>query len=122
MRRLTSLSRRRFGQGLGASLALASTPQGATAHDGPHVVTVRMSRFTFVPAGVEIRPGDTVIWTNEDLAPHTATARDDSWETGALEVGESQRITFAAPGEFQYFCAFHPHMVGSVSVLPSGGG
>jgi plastocyanin len=122
MRGLTPLSRRRFGQGLGASLALASAPHGAAAHDGPHVVTVRMSRFAFVPAGLEIRPGDTVVWINEDLAPHTATARDGSWDTGTLETGVSARIAFATPGDFEYFCAFHPHMTGTVSVRSLSGG
>lgn len=122
MRRLTSLSRRRFGQGLGASLALASAPRIARAHGGTHVVTVRISRFAFVPASVEIRPGDTVVWTNEDLAPHTATARDGSWDTGTLETAMSRRMVFTAPGDFEYFCAFHPHMIGTVAVRPSGGG
>ena len=122
MRRLTSLSRRRFGQGLGASLTLASAPLIARAHGGTHVVTVRISRFAFVPASVEIRPGDTVVWTNEDLAPHTATARDGSWDTGALETAMSRRMVFTAPGDFEYFCAFHPHMIGTVAVRPSEGG
>lgn len=116
MRGLTALSRRRFGQSLGASLALASAPLAGAAHDGSHVVTVRLSRFAFVPAIVEIRPGDTVVWINEDLAPHTATARDGSWDTGMLKTGASARITFSTPGASNYFCAFHPHMTGTVSV------
>lgn len=122
MRWLTLLSRRRFCQGLGASLALAPAPRRVMAHDGPQVVTVRMSRFAFVPSRVEIRPGDTVVWANEDLAPHTATARDGSWETGTLANGESQHITFATTGDFDYYCAFHPHMAGTVSVRSSVGG
>ncbi|MDU8944050.1 cupredoxin domain-containing protein [Ovoidimarina sediminis] len=117
MRRLTpQLSRRRFGQGLGASLALPPLPRAARAHDDPHVVIVRMSRFAFVPATVEIRPGDEVIWVNDDLVPHTATAREGDWETDTLEAGASGRIAFADRGTFAYVCAFHPHMTGTVAV------
>ena len=122
MRQLTPLSRRRFGQGLGASLALTAQPRLAAAHDGPHVVTVRMSRFAFVPERVEIRPSDTVVWINEDIAPHTATALDGSLETDALEVDAMARIVFETLGDFDYFCAFHPHMTGTVSVRPKPAG
>lgn len=117
MRELTSLSRRRFGQGLGASLALTAAPITAAAHGGAHVVTVRISRFVFAPESLEIRPGDTVEWINEDLAPHTATAGDGSWETDTIGSERSARITFATPGDFKYFCAYHPHMTGTVSVM-----
>lgn len=81
-----------------------------------------MSRFVFVPERVEIGIGDTVVWINEDIAPHTATARDGSWETEPLEAGASERITFETPGDFAYFCAFHPHMTGTVSVRPKPAG
>ncbi len=118
MRRLTAFGRRQFGQGLGASLALAAAPGTLAAHDGPHVVTVRMSNFAFVPESVEIRPGDTVVWINEDIAPHTATARDGSWQTDPLEADATARLVFGTPGDFDYFCAFHSHMTGSVSVRP----
>ena len=81
-----------------------------------------MSRFAFVPERVEIGPGDTVVWINEDIAPHTATARDGSWETDPLDADASARVVFGMPGDFDYFCAFHPHMTGTVSVRPKPAG
>lgn len=116
MRKLTPLSRRQFGRRLGASLALAGLVRPAIAHDDPHVIEIRISGFEFVPEQVEVRVGDTVVWINEDLAPHTATARDGSWDTGVVEAGQKASVTFDAPGDFDYFCIFHPHMTGSVSV------
>lgn len=110
------LSRRLFGQGLGASLALAEFPRAAFAHAGPHEVRVRISGFAFDPDRLEISAGDTVIWVNEDLAPHTATAIDGNWDTGTLETGMEARILFGSPGNFDYVCAFHPHMTGSISI------
>lgn len=116
MRRLT---RRDFGQGVGCALALTGSAPRALAHDGPHEVEVRISRFAFEPALVEIAVGDTVVWVNDDPAPHTATAEDRAWDTGELARGRSAAITFDQPDEHAYFCTFHPHMKGSVVVRPN---
>ena len=116
MRELTAVSRRRFGQGLGASLALATLPRGASSHAGSHEVRVRISGFAFDPKRLEIHAGDTVVWVNEDIAPHTATAVDGSWDTSTLETGMEARVVFGSPGDVDYVCAFHPHMTGTISV------
>lgn len=86
------------------------------AHDGTHEVEVGIARFAFGPARVEILVGDSITWINADLAPHTATAGDGAWDTGTLDKGGRGRVTFDMPGEFPYFCAYHPHMKGSVVV------
>ena len=122
MRELTHLTRRGFGQGLGAALSLAGLPGISRAHDGTHVIEVGVARFAFDPARVEVQVGDSVTWTNADLAPHTATAEDGAWDTGALDKGAGRRITFDAPGEYPYFCTYHPHMKGLVVVQPKPGG
>lgn len=122
MRGLNRLTRRGFGHGLGAALAMAGLPGRSRAHDGAHGVEVGIARFAFDPARVEIVAGDSVIWTNADLVPHTATAKDGAWDTGALDRGGRGRIVFDAPGTFAYFCAFHPHMTGIVVVRPQADG
>ncbi len=116
MRRVTALSRRRFGQGLAGCLALAVPPHRARAHDGPHEVEVGIAAFVFAPPRLEIAAGDTVVWVNGDLVPHTATATDGAWDTGSIACGATGRITFDRPGEYGYLCAFHPHMTGTVTV------
>ena len=118
MRELTSLPRRLFGQGMGASLALTALPLPAAANGGPRVVEVLVFDFAFAPERLEIAVGDTVAWINEDLAPHTATAGDGAWDTGAIGKGETALLVFETPGEFDYYCAFHPHMTGTASVRP----
>jgi plastocyanin len=120
---LTSLTRRRFGQGAGVCLALAGLHfAAAVAHPGPHEVEVRIADFAFAPARVGIRVGDTVVWLNDDLAPHTATAVDGTWDTGTLEAGARGFVRFRTPGEFTYSCAFHPHMTATVIVRDRSGG
>lgn len=118
MRKLTSITRRTFGRGMGASLTLAGLPDVLAAHDGTHEVAVEISRFKFKPSDVEIHAGDSVIWSNRDIAPHTATAEGGGWDTGSLGKGDQARIAFDEPGEYPYICAFHPHMKGRVVVSP----
>ncbi|PWE29891.1 copper-binding protein [Maritimibacter sp. 55A14] len=122
MRGLTPITRRRFGQGLGAAIALTEAAGRTRAHAGTHEVAVRIDDFTFMPSKIEILVGDSVTWENGDVAPHTATALDRTWDAGPLERGAHGRVTFTEPGEHRYLCAFHPHMQGSVLVRHRDGG
>jgi len=77
---------------------------------------VRIADFDYEPSVLEITPGTLVKWTNEDGAPHTATARDGGFDTGRLSKGESGEITFDTPGTYDYICDFHPYMEGRIAV------
>lgn len=96
-------------------LALAALPfiRRAMAQDA---VTVEMTKFAFVPAEIEIKAGGRVVFLNRDLVPHTATAQDKSFDTGALRKDEGKEIVFPVAGEFPYVCSFHRHMTGIVRV------
>jgi len=61
-----------------------------------------------------VTPGTVVTWTNEDSAPHTATG--DNFDTGMLNRGDSKSVTVDTPGTYDYICAHHPSMKGSVLV------
>ena len=100
-----------------AASPLAALPlkRRAMAQDaGP--ATVEMTKFAFVPAKIEIKAGGSIVFANRDLAPHTATADDGSFDTGALRRDERKEIVFPTAGEFPYICRFHPHMSGIVRV------
>lgn len=116
MRFLTALTRRRFGRDLGIALALAVPAFAATALGGPRHWRVQVRGFAFDPETITISAGDTVAWTNADLAPHTATAADGGWDTGSLDSGVSGQVRFDAAGDHRYACAYHPHMTGRVVV------
>src|SRR5215470_14425713 len=49
------------------SLVLAGADQRPQTH------TVMIKNFAFVPNNLTVSIGDTVVWKNEDSAPHTAT-------------------------------------------------
>ena len=81
---------------------------------------VTISDFRFEPTELTVSPGTVVTWTNNDSAPHTATARDQSFDTGRLNSGDqSEQVKFDTLGTFEYFCNYHSSMVGRV-VVTSG--
>jgi plastocyanin len=91
------------GMGMGAASA-------ATVH-------VAITDYTFTPMTSIVHPGDTVVWTNGDSVPHTATALDGkSFDTGTIDPGASASLKLSKPGEYRYHCAIHPDMLGTVDV------
>ena len=85
-------------------------PFSAFAAD--HAVAIKGMKF--VPAMIEVAAGDTVTFTNEDSAPHTATANDGSFDTGRLGKGDSATVDIGAAGTFDYICLIHRSMKGQV--------
>lgn len=72
-----------------------------------HRVSIR--EFQFVPARVEVAQGDIVVWTNHDVAPHTATAKR-AFDSKKLNQGKSWSMVARQKGSFRYLCLFHPSM------------
>ena len=77
---------------------------------------VHISNFTFGPALLKVKVGQTVTWTNDDDIPHTVVAVDHSFKSKVLDTGEHFTFTFTKAGLFPYFCSLHPHMTGKVMV------
>lgn len=114
------------------TLAIASQPALADTY------TVKMGAdnglLNFVPDNITVKPGDTIKFTMNKLAPHnvvfdantipggdTALAKSLSKEKLLFSPGESYEVTFpkdAPTGTYNYYC--QPHrgagMVGKVIV------
>ncbi len=71
---------------------------------------------------VVIGVNNTVIWLNNDTAPHTVTPSTEpasgNWSVGSgnLDPGKSYQFTFTVPGKYTYGCAYHSWMHGTVVV------
>ncbi len=76
-----------------------------------------MKGLAFALARIEAKVGDGIRWTNADLAPHTATATDKSWDTGPIKKGESATVEVTEGMTGTCTCRFHPHMRGEVVVI-----
>ena len=89
-------------------------PQTTGSASGSGTVTI--SDFRFEPTTLSVTVGTAVKWTNGDGAPHTATAKDGSFDTGRLDKGDAGEIIFRTLGTFEYKCNFHSSMEGRVVV------
>ena len=77
---------------------------------------VEIQQFRFVPEAIEVKPGDTIVWVNLDIVPHTVTATDASWDSGNLDPDAEWEMTVGEPNSGGYFCAYHPAMTASIDV------
>lgn len=111
------------------------SPFKPTNYDGIHryppgtkEVTVSIVGNSFWPKVIEIEPGTTVKWVNEDaftyLAGEFAGIHNamslggdlEPFNTPLLAHGESASVTFDEIGEYNYMCAPHPYMIGKIII------
>ena len=80
-------------------------------------VTATMANIAFDPTSITASVGDTVTWTNNDSAQHTATVKSDpTCTTETLANGASGSIVFNVAGSYEFFCKIHPTMTGTIEV------
>jgi len=102
-------------RGLGLALATATLLQlvGVSAHAQELQVTI--DNFTFTPAELKVKVGDTVTWTNHDDIPHTVVSAG-KFRSKAMDTDNSFSFTFTSAGDYKFFCSLHPHMTGMIKV------
>jgi plastocyanin len=107
---------------LNALNALNARPAAAAETAAAAGTTVKIDNFTFTPQSLTVKAGTTVTWINEDDIPHTVVATETAFKSKVLDTDDKYTFTFTATGTFQYFCSLHPHMTGTIVVVPAGGG
>lgn len=118
-----------FGMALAAEHAIAETPMVMHGMNMPvraisapvSANAVAIHNFTFGPNAITITAGTTVTWTNQDNEPHSIVMVDQSYRSTPMDTGDHVSHTFATPGQYRYFCGFHPQMIGVVIVRPANG-
>ena len=99
------------------ALLACAAASGAPAAPGAARHHIEIRALTFHPARLDAAPGDTVVWINRDVVPHTATrggAR--GWDTGVLARGDSGIVVLPSTGAGEYTCTLHPAMRGRITV------
>lgn len=86
------------------------------ARPRPRSQVVRLHDFGFAPDSLEVAVGDTVVFRNDDVVPHTATRVDGGWDSGELGPGASWRLVVRQAGAERYYCRYHPGMKGVLVV------
>jgi plastocyanin len=95
-----------------AALSVVLGTVGAVTSGQPksktHTVTIEGMRFQ--PEVLTVAPGDTVVWVNKDLVPHTATSTAGSFDSKDIQADKSWKFTIRKTGDFAYICTLHPTM------------
>lgn len=97
---------------MAVGLALGMPHTGLAAE---HEVSVE--KYTFSPAELHVRKGDTVTWVNnEKRVSHSVLFIGRSEESERFFPGEKWSRVFTEAGRFEYRCGPHPEMLGVVIV------
>ena len=96
--------------------APAQPSQPAAPAQTAKTVQVSIKSFKFTPADITVDVGDTVVWTNEDSAPHTVESSDGTLRSDELSKEDTYSYKFTKAGKYSYICGIHPSMKGSVMV------
>jgi len=72
---------------------------------------------SYSPTSIEITPGTTVTWTNNDMMIHTVTDLKKSFDSEFIPEGGTWQYTFEKSGQYDYLCTLHPWMKGIVNVV-----
>ena len=96
-------------------LGIASSPIVA-GESSTQSHTVQIHNLRFSPSELVVAPGDTVVWVNKDLIPHTITADDRSWDSARLNQNDRWDIVVHEGMRGTYFCRYHPSMTGRLVI------
>src|ERR687889_1134186 len=100
--------------------AETTAPAESTTPAPNSPTTVDIRDHAFNPAQLNVAPGTTVTFVNNDTEPHTATADNGLFDTGVLQPGSSFDVFLDGSGTVTYHCELHPDMQGSIVVGQAG--
>lgn len=105
-------------------------PPGA-ANPTPDLTLQNLANW-YEPMRLTVSVGDTVVWKNDDIEPHSVTSGqgagiasaqtnekgtpDGVFDSDLFAPDESWSYTFYTPGTYTYYCVIHPWMEGDVTV------
>jgi plastocyanin len=101
----------------------ADNNQNANNSVSAKTYRVSINNFQFSPQILDVKVGDTIIWTNNDSVAHTVNSDPHPVHTdhpslnlGPMQPGESVTFIADAPGKWGYHCHYHPSMTGTINI------
>ena len=96
----------------------AGDQRGPVRHDVDIIETnpAKPNTWTFDPATLDVRVGDTVVWHNTGSMQHSITVDDGSFDAGLIDPGATFTRSFTAAAFVGYHCTPHPWMKGILRV------
>ena len=82
------------------------------------VTQVQIKDFKFEAPNDEVKVGDSIKFTNQDTAKHTATSQPQgTFDSGDITKSQTKPVKFTKAGTFTYYCVYHAFMKGKVKVV-----
>ena len=100
------------------AVALASCANSELTPGHPPAKThmVIMEGMVFQPDAITVTAGDTIVWVNKDMVPHSATSETAGFDSKVIQANGSWRTRVERAGNFDYVCSFHPMMTAKLQV------
>ncbi|NOJ31195.1 MAG: hypothetical protein DA329_03535 [Candidatus Nitrosocosmicus sp.] len=89
----------------------------------PVIISGIKGSKSYSPDPIRIDSGQTITWYNGDTVSHTVTSGQDNdpdegalFDSNAIIANQKYSLTFESPGDYKYYCIYHPSMIGEVVV------
>ncbi|PJE76954.1 hypothetical protein COV05_02050 [Candidatus Uhrbacteria bacterium CG10_big_fil_rev_8_21_14_0_10_48_16] len=79
-------------------------------------ITISVTDGAYDPSEQTLEAGRAIRFVNDGSTKHTASADDGSWGTGTMNPGETFSRYFDEEGEYNFHCAYHSDMTGTLIV------
>ena len=103
-----------------------NVPNTGGGQGTPTTLQVSIQEYSFSPNDITVKVGQLIQWTNDGTISHTVTS--GSFGSGQLSpatggggyyggsAGGTYSNSFSTPGTYNYHCANHPQMTGTITV------
>ena len=108
----------RYAALLVAAALVALLPGAVTAPVQAATQNVTTAAFTYIPPAHALAVGDSLTYTNVDIAPHDVTSDDGLFQSATIPSGTTPvvGVSSLAAGTYAFHCSLHPFMKGALSV------
>ena len=101
---------------LGIALAALLVASACDQKTAARIHRVEIKGMAYTPAEVTVAAGDTIVWVNRDIVPHTVTGEARQLDSGSLSPAVEWSLVARDRGRISYTCTFHPTMKGTIVV------
>jgi plastocyanin len=101
---------------LAVALGILFVASGCDQKTAARVHRVEIKGMAYAPAEVTVAAGDTIVWVNRDIVPHTVTDEARQFDSGSVSPAAEWSQVARDRGRTSYTCTFHPTMKGAIVV------
>ena len=98
------------------ALAALLLALGCDQKTAARVHRVEIKDMAYAPAELTVASGDTIVWVNRDIVPHTVTGDARQFDSGSVSPAAEWSLVARDRGRTTYTCTFHPTMKGAIVV------